>query len=109
MDAISAQQNDAIGQEPKREMSAVDVDEEEAIRKVEAANTPDQAAQSGVRNVEAVTLTWSKTSLACAFVWSVHWTLVLFRSLDLQVHLCRQPCFQSRINTNIHAACGSST
>lgn len=69
MDSISAQQSDAIGQEPKREMSSVDVDEEEAIRKVEAANTPDQAAQSGVRNVEAVTLTWTKTSLACAFVW----------------------------------------
>lgn len=69
MDAIHAQQNDNIGQEPKREMSNVDVDEEEAIRKVEAANTPDQSAQSGVRNVEAVTLTWTKTSLACAFVW----------------------------------------
>lgn len=69
MDAIHAQQNDSIGQEPKREMSNVDVDEEEAIRKVEAANTPDQSAQSGVRNVEAVTLTWTKTSLACAFVW----------------------------------------
>lgn len=69
MDSINAQQDDTIGQEPKREMSNVDVDEEEAIRKVEAANTPDPGAQSGVRNVEAVTLTWTKTSLACAFVW----------------------------------------
>jgi hypothetical protein len=64
-----AQNNDAIGQEPKRVMSNADLDEEEAVRKVEAANTPDLNAQSGVRNVEAVTLTWTKTSLACAFVW----------------------------------------
>jgi hypothetical protein len=70
MDSIgNAHNHDTIGQGPKREISDVDVGEEEAIRKVEAANTPDHAAQSGVRNVEAVTLTWTKTSLACAFVW----------------------------------------
>jgi hypothetical protein len=66
-----AQASDTIGQETKRDMSAIDIDEEEAIRKVEAANTPDLSAQSGVRNVEAVTLTWTKKSLACAFVWYV--------------------------------------
>ena len=72
MESVSqAQANYAIGEEPKRDMSAVDIDEEEAIRKVEAANTPDLGAQSGVRNVEAVTLTWTKKSLACAFVWYV--------------------------------------
>jgi hypothetical protein len=70
MESISnAQNNDTIGREPKWETSNMDIGEEEAIRKVEAANTPDHAAQSGVRNVEAVTLTWTKTSLACAFVW----------------------------------------
>jgi hypothetical protein len=72
MESISqTQQNDANGQEPRREMTNVDIDEEEAVRKVEAANMPDHSAQSGVRNVEAVTLTWTKTSLACAFVWYV--------------------------------------
>lgn len=70
MELIGNAQNDGtIGQEQKRAMSNVDVGEEEAIRKVEAANTPDHAAQSGVRNVEAVTLTWTKTSLTCAFIW----------------------------------------
>ena len=72
MDSINNAQHDtAIGQAPKREMSNMDVGEEEAIRKVEAANTPDLNAQSGVRKVEAVTLAWTKTSLACAFVWYV--------------------------------------
>jgi hypothetical protein len=42
-----AQASDTIGQETKRDMSAIDIDEEEAIRKVEAANTPDLSAQSG--------------------------------------------------------------
>ncbi|KAH3951185.1 hypothetical protein HBI56_088750 [Parastagonospora nodorum] len=77
MESVSqAQANYAIGEEPKRDMSAVDIDEEEAIRKVEAANTPDLGAQSGVRNVEAVTLTWTKKSLACAFVcmWFLYLT-----------------------------------
>lgn len=70
MDSINHAQHDAeVGHEPKREMSTMDVDEEAAIRKVEAANTPDLNAQSGVRKVEAVTLAWTKTSLACAFVW----------------------------------------
>jgi hypothetical protein len=72
MDAIgSVRQNASAEQEAKRQISDMDIGEDEAIRKVEAANTPDQAAQSGVRNVEAVTLTWTKTSLACAFVWYV--------------------------------------
>ena len=58
-----------ISHEPKREMSTIDVDDDEAIRKVEAATTVDPNAQQGVKNVEAITLTWTKTSLACAFAW----------------------------------------
>ena len=61
--------NTEISHEPKREMSTFDVDEDEAIRKVEAATTVDPNAQQGIKNVEAVTLTWTKTSLACAFAW----------------------------------------
>ena len=40
----------------------------EAIRKVEEATTPSKDAQQGVRSVEAVTLTWTKTSLVIAFI-----------------------------------------
>ena len=58
-----------INHEPKRGMSTIDVDEEDAIRKVEAATTVDPNAQQGVKNAEAITLTWTKTSLACAFAW----------------------------------------
>ena len=65
----TAQGNTEISHEPKREMSTFDVDEEEAIRKVDAATTVDPSAQQGIKNVEAVTLTWTKTSLACAFAW----------------------------------------
>lgn len=69
-DPIEASQyNTDISHEPKREMSTFDVDEDEAIRKVEAATTVDPSAQQGIKNVEAVTLTWTKTSLACAFAW----------------------------------------
>jgi hypothetical protein len=72
MDSINNVQPDgAPEQDTKRVMSDMDVGEEDAIRKVEAANTPDQTAQNGVKNVEAVTLTWKKKSLACAFVWYV--------------------------------------
>jgi hypothetical protein len=53
------------------ESSDIDIGEDEAIRKVEGANRPDLNAQSGVQKVEAVTLAWTKTSLACAFVWYV--------------------------------------
>ena len=67
----TAQDNVEVSYEPKREMSTFDLDEDEAIRKVEAATTVDPNAQQGVKNVEAVTLTWTKTSLACAFAWSV--------------------------------------
>lgn len=45
------------------------IDEDDAVRKVEEATTPSKDAQEGVRNVEAVTLTWTKTSLALAFLW----------------------------------------
>lgn len=70
MDPIStAQGATEISHEPKREMSTFDVDEDDAIRKVEAATTVDLNAQQGIKNVEAVTLTWTKTSLACAFAW----------------------------------------
>lgn len=70
MDPVNTtQHNTEISHEPKREMSTFDVDEDEAIRKVEAATTVDPNAQQGIKNVEAVTLTWTKTSLACAFAW----------------------------------------
>jgi hypothetical protein len=65
----TAQDNTEISHEPKRDMSTFDVDEDDAIRKVEAATTVDPNAQQGIQNVEAVTLTWTKTSLACAFAW----------------------------------------
>ena len=65
-----------ISHEPKREMSIIDVDDDEAIRKVEAATTVDPNAQQGVKNVEAITLTWTKTSLACAFAWLVSQTSI---------------------------------
>jgi hypothetical protein len=70
MDSIAAVQP---GTEPTGEMKVnhVDVDEEDVIRKVEEANMPSQSAQEGVREVEAVTLSWTKTSLACAFIWFV--------------------------------------
>lgn len=72
MDSISYTRHDAeIGHEPKKELSNIDIGEDEAIRKVEAANRPDLNAQSGVQKVEAVTLAWTRTSLACAFVWYV--------------------------------------
>lgn len=45
------------------------IDEDDAVRKVEEATTPSKDAQSGVKSVEAVTLTWTKTSLVLAFVW----------------------------------------
>ncbi|KAF3041919.1 hypothetical protein E8E12_007317 [Didymella heteroderae] len=72
----SAQRNTEISHEPKRDMSTFDVDEDEAIRKVEAATTVDPTAQQGIKNVEAVTLTWTKTSLACAFacMWMLYLT-----------------------------------
>jgi hypothetical protein len=70
MDPIAAVQ---LGTEPTRQKSIenVDIDEEDAIRKVEEANMPSPSAQEGVREVEAVTLAWTKTSLACAFLWYV--------------------------------------
>lgn len=72
MDSINTQHNATNSQDVNREMSIVDISEEEAIRKVEIATTPDNNAQSGVKEVEAVTLAWTKTSLTCAFVWYVH-------------------------------------
>lgn len=69
-DRIGAAQRDTeISHDSKREMSVFDVDEDEAVRKVEAATSVDPNAQQGIKNVEAVTLTWTKTSLACAFAW----------------------------------------
>ena len=49
-----------------------DIDEDDAVRKVEEANTPSKDAQDGVRELEAVTLTWTKTSLVAAFIWQVN-------------------------------------
>jgi hypothetical protein len=70
MDSIATVQP---GTEPTREKSIgnMSIDEEDAIRKVEEANLPSASAQEGVREVEAVTLAWTKTSLACAFLWFV--------------------------------------
>lgn len=45
------------------------IEDDDAVRKVEEATTPSKDAQSGVMSVEAVTLTWTKTSLVLAFVW----------------------------------------
>lgn len=70
MDSIAATQSGTqAAQEPEKKFANVDIDEEDAVRKVEEATTPSHSAQKGVRNVEAVTLSWTKTSLACAFVW----------------------------------------
>ena len=67
-DHISGAQGNEINSEPKKARS-FDIDEDEAIRKVDEANMPSVDAQQGIQHVEAVTLTWTKTSLACAFVW----------------------------------------
>lgn len=58
-----------ISHEPKRSLTTFDVDEDEAIRKVNEATTPSKDVQQGIRNVEAVTLAWTRTSLICAFAW----------------------------------------
>jgi hypothetical protein len=71
MDSIAAAQPATLLAQDPEKIRTNDVDEEDAVRKVEAATTPDHNAQKGVRNVEAVTLAWTKTSLACAFVWLV--------------------------------------
>ena len=57
------------GLSPEKGQHVLELDEDDAVRKVEAATTPDSSAQKGVRNVEAVTLSWNKTSLALAFIW----------------------------------------
>lgn len=71
MDPISAAERDGqIHQESKKIPNTFDgIDEDDAVLKVEAATTPNANAQQGVRNVEAVTLTWTKSSLAAAFIW----------------------------------------
>jgi hypothetical protein len=71
MDPISAaERNDQKGQGSKRIPNTFDgIDEDDAVLKVEAATTPNANAQQGVRNVEAITLTWTKGSLAAAFIW----------------------------------------
>jgi hypothetical protein len=67
MDSIDTlQPGSQLSQE--KDINNFDIDEEDAIRKVEA-NMHSQPAQEGVREVEAVTLSWTKTSLACAFLW----------------------------------------
>ena len=72
MDPITATQHTTKSpQDSGKQFNTLDTEEDDAIRKVEAATTPDLLAQNGVRNVEAVTLSWTKTSLACAFVWYV--------------------------------------
>ncbi|KAF2799864.1 MFS general substrate transporter [Melanomma pulvis-pyrius CBS 109.77] len=78
MDSIAAAQPDTqISQEPKRYPNTFDaIDDDDAVRKVEEATTPSRDAQQGVRNVEAVTLTWTKTSLTLAFIcmWMLYLT-----------------------------------
>ncbi|CAO2652177.1 Nn.00g004600.m01.CDS01 [Neocucurbitaria sp. VM-36] len=88
MDSIAAiQPGSQPTQEPEKKSNHVDIDEEDAVRKVEEATTPSQSAQKGVRNVEAVTLSWTKTSLACAF--ACMWFLYLTNA------------FQSSITSNL--------
>jgi len=71
MDPIStAESGGQIDQVSKKIPNTFDgIDEEDAVLKVEAATTPNANAQQGVRNVEAVTLTWTKGSLVAAFIW----------------------------------------
>jgi hypothetical protein len=71
MDPISvAERNGQMNQESEKiPHTSNDIDEDDAVLKVEAATTPNVNAQQGVRNVEAVTLTWTKSSLAAAFIW----------------------------------------
>lgn len=74
MDEINTHQQATAGTEKAaiQPDQAVEVDvEDDAVRKVEEATTPSKDAQQGVQNVEAVTLTWTKTSLALAFAWYV--------------------------------------
>jgi hypothetical protein len=60
----------SAGKTDKRPASDFEMDDgDDAVRKVEEANTPSKQAQQGVQKVEAVTLTWTKTSLALAFIW----------------------------------------
>jgi hypothetical protein len=66
---IDSTQGNEINSQPKTERNDFDIDEDEAIRKVDEANMPSADAQQGIKHVEAVTLTWTKTSLACAFAW----------------------------------------
>jgi hypothetical protein len=70
MDTIStARPGTQAALDPEKTVNTFNVDEEDAVRKVEEATTPSTTAQKGIRNVEAVTLTWTKTSLTCAFIW----------------------------------------
>jgi hypothetical protein len=76
MDKISpAQQTNAAIPSPNdtkpETMDMADTESLNAVRKVEEATSPSKDAQHGVQNVEAVTLSWSKTSLKLAFVSSV--------------------------------------
>ncbi|KAF2006050.1 MFS general substrate transporter [Amniculicola lignicola CBS 123094] len=90
MDSIApgnGQHDTQIGHEPHKVVSTFDVDEEDAVRKVEEATTPSADAQQGVRHVEAVTLTWSKSSLILAFI--CFWFLYLTNA------------FQSSITSNL--------
>jgi hypothetical protein len=72
MSAIRNMQADTgIDIETKRDMGEIDMGNDETINKLEAATSPDQNAQNGVRNVEAITLAWTKKSLTSAFIWYV--------------------------------------
>jgi hypothetical protein len=59
-----------IGTAPQRmdtnDAEAIDLDAQKP-----EAELPDQNAQRGVQTAEAITLTWSKTSLGLIYVWSV--------------------------------------
>ncbi|KAF1840249.1 MFS general substrate transporter [Cucurbitaria berberidis CBS 394.84] len=88
MDSIAAAQP---GTQPthnsEKKLHDVDIEGADAVRKVEESMMPDHSAQKGIRNVEAVTLSWTKTSLACAFVCM--WFLYLTNG------------FQSNITSNL--------
>lgn len=66
---ISSSVNNAQLSDKQPQAASEAADDEDAVRKVEEATTPSKDAQQGVRSVEAVTLTWTKTSLVLAFIW----------------------------------------
>jgi len=61
--------NDEIEKQPAGAASVAESYDVEGFAEKPA---PVEEAQEGVRNVEAITLTWTKQSLALAFIWYVN-------------------------------------